>query len=532
MKNKLLLLTITLMLLFSHFGYSSNPSLGTAGDFVIFSTNGGITNVAHTLLTGNVGTNNGSIGGFGNVNGGMHNADGVTAAAAIDLLTAYNLLNSSIPDFFPASLLGNGQTLAPGIYSIAESASMNNILYLDGQGNANAEFIIKINGAFSTAALSQVVLLNGAQACNVFWKIEGLINLASGTKMKGNLIANNGAIVMNAGVQLEGRALSTTGAISANGINAFTPAGCGSNTPNVQLAPNLGTTSCYALFTANGELTNSGVSFITGDVGTNVGLTTGFQELNVAGIIHPIPNASTAAVAADLIGLQTYLNNLTHEIELLYPAQFGNDLELTPHTYLLNAATVFTGTLYLNALGNADAVFVIKITGALSTSTYAKVLLTNGAQAKNVFWKVSGAVEINDYSEFKGVIVADNGAINLKTGTVLMGRALSTSGAVNTQAVTVTMQTLCVNLTTYIQNASNDTFAHISTNNQMVDINLSFREISPNIRMNIYNASGILMISTPISEQRTVISINFPNGIYFYKLSSNNGSQRGKFIVK
>ena len=55
-----------------------------------------------------------------------------------------------------------------------------------------------------------------------------------------------------------------------------------------------------------------------------------------------------------------YLNNLTEDIELLYPARFGRNLVLTPHTYIMKAAAVFTDSLYLNAQGNPDAVFVIK----------------------------------------------------------------------------------------------------------------------------------------------------------------------------
>jgi len=535
MKNKLLnIVAVVSMLFATQASFGTNPSLGIAGDFVLFTTDGGLTNVGHTLLTGNVGTNNGAIGGFGNVNGGMHNADGVTASAATDLLTAYNLLNSATPTLFPAPLLGNGQKLTPGIYYISESASLTNKLYLDGEGNANAEFIIQINGAFSTAALSEVVLLNNAKACNVFWKVEGLIDMSSGTVMKGNLIANNGAIVMNAGVQLEGRALSTTGAITTNGISAFTPVGCGSEVLNGPLAPNLSETSCYALFTANGGLTNSGISFVTGDIGTNAGLTTGFQELNVTGLIHPLPDASTAAVAADLVNVYTYLNNLTHDIQLLYPAQFGNDLELTPHTYLLNAATVLTDTVYLNALGNADAIFVIKITGALSTSTYAKVLLTNGAQAKNVYWKVSGAVEINEYSEFKGVIVANNGAINIKTGTVLLGRALSTSGALTTEASTITMQSPCVNPITAIVQPTSDKLATISTNNSgnELEIQLMGNSNQYDAQFYVYDTTGRLLMSKAITESTTMIQSNFPTGIYVYKLLSGERSQKGKFIVQ
>lgn len=509
--------------------FSAVPGLGTAEGFVIFSSNGGITNVGTTILTGNVGTNNGAVSGFGNVNGVMHNSDGVTASAAADLLLAYNLLNSSISTAFPAPLLGNGQTLTAGIYSIAESASLNNILYLDGEGNANAEFIIKINGAFSTAALSEVVLLNNAKACNVFWKIEGLVEMAAGTKMKGNVIANNAAIVMNADVQLEGRALSTTGAVSADGINGFTPVGCGSPVLTGPAAPDLKSISCFALFTANGELTNAGVSTIKGDVGTNVGLTTGFQELNVTGFIHPIPDVATAAAAADLVDIHTYLNTLPYDIELLYPAQFGQNLELTPHTYLLNSATVLTDILYLNALGNANAVFVIQITGALSTSTFAKVILTNGAQAKNVFWKVTGAVEINDFSEFKGVIVVNNAAINLKNGTELLGRALTTSGALNTAAVTVTMQTPCVNPTTALNKLSDNQLAIVHNTGNGLEIQLPANQST---QLYIYNSSGRMMMSELLTQTTTTVSTEFPTGVYFYKLTTEKGSLNGKFIVQ
>jgi len=532
MKKKLLhIVTVVTMLLVTQLGFSTNPSLGTSANFVLFSSDGGVSNVGQSLLTGNVGTNNGAMGGFGNVNGGMHNANGVTAAAASDLLIAYNLLNSAIPTFFPAPLLGGGQTLNAGIYSIAESASLDGILYLDGQNNANSEFIIKIGGAFSTAALSQVILLNDAQACNVFWKVEGLVDMSSGTKMKGNVIANNAAIVMQSGVELEGRALSTTGAVSTDGVLAYTPIGCGSPVLNGPTAPDLKTVSCYALFTANGGLTNSGVSFVTGDIGTNVGLTTGFQELNVTGNIHPIPDVSTAAVAADLIDIQTYLNNLSPDIELLYPAQFGKDLVLTPHTYLLDAATVLTGNVTLNALGNADAVFVLKITGALSTSTYAKVLLMNGTQAKNVYWKITGAVEINDYSEFVGNVVANNGAINIKTGTVLLGRALTTSGALNTEAVTVTKQSPCIDIPTNLDNIRSAKLAKIYTNANT--INISLLNATTSGELMIYNATGRLILNNSITQPTTAINTNFATGVYFYKLTSKtNALQTGKFIVK
>jgi hypothetical protein len=240
---------------------------------------------------------------------------------------------------------------------------------------------------------------------------------------------------MNTNDTLEGRLFSTTGAISFSGVNAAMPLGCGALVLTGPPSPVLGSVACYGIFSGNGTVANAGVTYVTGDVGTNVGTTIGFDSLKVTGTIHKIPDVSTALCAADLQNVYNYLNIVTPDIELLYPVQFGNNLELTPHTYLLNSATSFTGNVYLNAQGNANAVFVIKVNGAFATSTYSKVILKNGAQSKNVFWKIEGAVSIDNFSVFSGSIVCNNGAISLNTGDTLYGRALTTSGAVSTAAV-------------------------------------------------------------------------------------------------
>lgn len=436
MKKQLLqIVTAVTLLFFPKLNFAQAPDLGTAADFVLFTSVGAVGNTGISHLTGNVGTNSGSSTGFGNVNGVMHDNDIASASAASDLLTAYTQLDTTTSTASLAPLLGNGDTLNAGVYAISGDATLNGNLTLNALGDSGAVFIFQVQGTLSSGANTKIVLINGAQACNVFWKIEGAVSLASGTTMRGTIVANNAAIDISAGDTLEGRALSTAGAVSVNGVLAYTPTGCGSPLLTGPAAPDLASTANFALFSGNGEVTNSGVSYVTGDVGTNVGLTTGFNDSNVNGTIHPIPDDSTAAANADLLTVYNYLNTLPYDIELLYPAQFGNNLVLTPHTYLMNAATSFTDTLYLNAQGNADAVFVIQINGALSTSTNSKVILMNGAQAKNVFWKVDGAVGINDNSDFKGTIVANNAAISLKTGTKLDGRALTTNGAFTSFAI-------------------------------------------------------------------------------------------------
>jgi hypothetical protein len=537
MKTKLLFSLITVLLFLMPVANSAQSiNLGTAANYVLFSTNGSVSNTGISQLTGNVGTNNGSSTNFGNVNGVMHDQDGSSAQCAADLLIAYNTLNSTIPTFFPAPLLGNGATLVPGVYSITGASTLNLGLTLDAKGDPNAVFIFQLNGSFSTNAESKIHLINGALACNVYWKVEGLVSMAPGTFMKGTVIANNAAIIITTRDTIEGRALSTAGAITIDGALAYTPTGCGSPYLSGPAAPDLKTAACFALFSADGPVTNTGITSLTGSVGTNVGFTTGFDPLLVTGTIHPIPDGTTAQCAADLHDAYIYMNNLPVDIELLYPAQFGRNLVLTPHTYIMKAAAVFTDSLYLNAQGNPDAVFVIKIDGALTTSTYSKVLLINGAQAKNVYWKIEGAVSINNYSIFCGTIICNNGALGaINTGVVLNGRALTTAGELTTAAITSTLPVNCqaTDVKSINMDAQNQVMT-VSPNPFKSYATFSLNDASKNnlYDLNVYNVLGKMIISTQITNIVTTLNTsNLQSGIYFYKVTeSGKLIQTGKLI--
>lgn len=441
MKNLIFLAIIVTLLPVVNFAQA--PTLGTTANFVLFSSSGAVGNTGITHLTGNVGTNSGSNTGFGNVDGVMHSSDAVTGQCASDLLIAYNQLNIAVPTFFHAPLLGNGDTLVAGVYAITGVTTLSGNLFLNARGDSSAVFIFQVSAPFSANTNAKVKLINGAQACNVFWKIEGLFSLASGVSMKGTVVVNNAAISMNTNDTLEGRALTTTGAVSVSGILAYTPVGCGSPLLTGPAAPDLLSTGCFALFSSSGPVSNAGITVVTGDVGTNSGLTTGYNPLFVNGMVHPVPDGTTTQAASDLLNVYNYLNTLPNDIELLYPAQFGNNLVLTPHTYIMNAAVTFTDSLYLNAEGDSNAVFVIQIKGALSTSTFSKVILINGAAAKNVYWLVDGAVSISNFSVFNGTIVCNNGAIGLGTGVSISGRAMTTTGMLSTSSDSVNITSAC-----------------------------------------------------------------------------------------
>lgn len=447
MKNKLKLLIIAFIafLALPKLNLAQAPNLGTVADFALFSTAGAVTSSSTPLylthITGNIGAAPASISGFGNVDGVLYQGGTEFADASTDLVVAHSYLDGLTSTNVLTTPFGGGDILTPGVHSIVNAAIwLTGEIILDAQNDPNAVFVLQLDGAFNTSANAKVTLINQAQACNVFWKVEGAVTMGAGTYMAGTVIANNDFISMAAGDTLEGRALSINGAVSVNEALVYLPLGCGSPVLTGPPLPVLNSVECYSLFSSDGPVQDDFETFTLGDVGSNLGSALGYDPLKVTGTIHPIPDASTAQCATDLGVIYNDLNALPYDIELMEPTLFGHNLVLTPHTYLMLSAVTFTDTLYLDAQGNPDAVFVFKINGAFATSTFSQVVLINGTQAKNVYWKIDGAVEINDFSIFNGTFVSA-GAINLFTGVVLNGRALTTVGALNTYSAEVNAPT-------------------------------------------------------------------------------------------
>lgn len=73
------------------------------------------------------------------------------------------------------SALG-GQTLLPGIYTYHSGVSLNGILTLNGTGNSSAIFVFQIATTLLVASGSSMVLINGANACNVYFAV-GMLSI-------------------------------------------------------------------------------------------------------------------------------------------------------------------------------------------------------------------------------------------------------------------------------------------------------------------------------------------------------------------
>ena len=74
--------------------------------------------------------------------------------------------------------------------------------------------------------------------------------------------------------------------------------------------------------------------------------------------------------------------------------------------------------------GNSSDVWIFQVAGTLAISSSKQVILSGGAQAKNVFWQVAGQATLGTTSDFKGIILSQT-AIVLNTGATLNGRALA-----------------------------------------------------------------------------------------------------------
>lgn len=538
MKTKLLLIvTIVTLLIIPKANFGQAPPLGSAAKFVLFSSGGAVGNTAGSgsQITGNVGTYSGAITGFGNVNGIMYPPDSTKSGICkADLQIASDQLASTIATLVLPVLLGHGDTLEAGVYAQAAATELDSILYLDAKNVSGAIFIFKIGAPLSTTMNSKVKLINGALACNVYWRVSGLVDMAEKTVMRGTVIANNAAIKMAVGDTLEGRALSTTGSVTTNGVLAYIPAGCLMPVLSGPVAPTLGVANCYALFTSDGTIANGGSTYVTGDVGSNTAAPTGYNQAFVTGKVHLTADGSTGQCAADLLTAYDYMTNLTPDIQLLYPAEFGYQLVLTPHTYIMLAAATLTDTVYLNAEGNSNAVFVIKIKGAFSTSSQSQVKLINGTQAKNVYWLVNGQTDINDSSRFNGTIICA-GAMNLTKQVKLNGRALSIVGAITTadmNAVASPIPNNCSTVGITSLNMSEAVIIYPNPFTSSIDIILNDAWQINNAELSMYNALGEIVMNVSVTKQLTTIGTNLlPAGIYFYKVVGDNKTiQTGRLI--
>ena len=202
-----------------------------------------------------------------------------------------------------------------------------------------------------------------------------------------------------------------------------------------QAPVSLGAAGTFAILTKSG-ITDVFESAINGDVGASpitgaaIGLTCGevktgkVYSVDAAG---PLPCTTTNA---------TLLTSAVSDMEAAYTDAAGRTspdftelgageiggLTLVPGLYKWGTGVLISTNVTLS--GGANDVFIFQIAGTLNQANASRVTLTGGAQARNVFWQVAGAVTIGTTAHLEGIVLAKtNVAVN--TGASANGRLLA-----------------------------------------------------------------------------------------------------------
>jgi Ice-binding-like len=223
---------------------ATDPGLASAGFFAVLS-GAGMTNTGPSWISGWIGASGAGITGFPpGTAGPKHIGDSTFTTAETDLTTAYaNAVQPCTVDYSGVNL--GGLTLTPGVYcqtsGAVPSPTLTGTLTLNGSGIYI--FLIGTSAApttLVTAPGAKVVLIGGAQPCQVFWRVTTSATLATTTQFVGTIMANI-SIQMQTKATLNGRALARTAAVTLDTNRIIQAAGCGYTAPTY-VAPPAGNT--------------------------------------------------------------------------------------------------------------------------------------------------------------------------------------------------------------------------------------------------------------------------------------------------
>jgi len=190
--------------------------MGTGAQYAILAGST-VTNNGASTVTGSIGVNPGTeIAGtpINQIEGEIHAGDAPGLVAQNNIITAYNNLMNHIGSIdYTGKELG-GLTLTPGVYKFNVSAALTSgTLTLDGQNNPDAEWIFQVGSTLYTGINTEVKMINGGSALNVYWQVSSSATISDNTKMCGNIIAYASVTIKNL-VQLKGRAIARIGAVT------------------------------------------------------------------------------------------------------------------------------------------------------------------------------------------------------------------------------------------------------------------------------------------------------------------------------
>ena len=210
------------------------------------------------------------------------------------------------------------------------------------------------------------------------------------------------------------------------------------------LAPTLNEVEAFGIIAGTAVSNNAGFSKINNlDVGLYPGVRssiTGFPPaVIVNGAIHASDDLTPVGIAALLLQAKTDLTTaylFAEAASTPAPATVAGDQggkTLAPGIYKTTSTLLIqNGDLTLDAQGDVNAVWIFQIASTLTTVGGAggDIILSGGAQAKNIYWQVGSSATLGGYTKFKGNILALT-SITMGVYSVADGRMLARNGAVS-----------------------------------------------------------------------------------------------------
>jgi len=202
---------------------------------------------------------------------------------------------------------------------------------------------------------------------------------------------------------------------------------------------NLGTAGNFAIL-AKAAISTVPTSAITGNLGISpaaASAITGFAlTMDPTNAFSTSPQVTGNVYAADyapptpvnlttaVLDMQTAFTDAAGRAAGVTELGAGNigGMTLAPGVYKWGTGLLIPTDVTLT--GSATDVWVFQIAQDLTVSSATNVALAGGALARNVFWQVTGLVDLGTTSHFNGVILTAT-AITLHTGASVNGRLLA-----------------------------------------------------------------------------------------------------------
>jgi hypothetical protein len=223
--------------------------------------------------------------------------------------------------------------------------------------------------------------------------------------------------------------------IGSSPFGAATAAGVGTGAGGFGRGPSpviMGTAGNYVIL-AQSAITDVPSSDITGDLGLSpaTGAGIGVSCPEVTGTIYTVDAAGPACRVTNASQLTTAISDKgTAYTDAAGRAPDYNELgsgligglNFGPATYKWTTAVSISSNLKLT--GGPNDVWIFQIAQGLSISSGVQIILEGGAQAKNIYWQVFSAADLETTSVFRGTIISQTG-ISMKTNASIVGKLLA-----------------------------------------------------------------------------------------------------------